>query len=528
MMSSNNPLVTVGIPTFNRPEGLESTLKCILGQTYKNLEIIVSDNCSTDSRVEEVVNKYTAVDSRVSFFKQAQNISIVPNFQFLLDKASGEYFMWAADDDSWDENFIETCLDGLERNEDAVLCIGNVKIVNLKAEHTDTALDRGFMQSNLYRRFFEWIKSSGETKYFFCGLYRTKIAQKIKFPGYWGGDHMFLLELLSYGKFLFLQSQTTFYYFRGGSSTNADRIKKAFNVKSRYFYSEAYVFRYIYQHMGFSNLSFLQKFFLLLVNSVALVFNTDKILYYALIKKVFMDFKNKIKKLLGSRRKHKLSYNQDGLSTVHNAGFMKDPEFAAAERQGAQTGSWSNIHWRVHTILWAANHCLKIPGDFVECGTNKGGFAKAILSYVNLNQSGKKFYLLDTFEGLDASQLTAEELDAGKKEHFENVYLNCYEQVVQTFSAYPYVKIIKGRVPDTLSQVDAGQISFLSIDMNAVVPEIEALNFFWDKLSTGGIVVLDDYGYVTCDSQYKAHNEWAKSKGVKILTIPTGQGLIIK
>lgn len=218
----------------------------------------------------------------------------------------------------------------------------------------------------------------------------------------------------------------------------------------------------------------------------------------------------------------------DGLTTVHNTGFMLREDFKKAQHAGASTGSWSNIHWRVHTILWAANHCKNIEGDFVECGTNKGGFARAILEYIDFTGLGKMFYLLDTFEGLVEELMTEKEKEGGRKESFSNAYKYCYDEVVKTFEAFPFVKIIKGIVPDTLEKVKSDKIAFLSIDMNSVVPEIAALNFFWDKLSTGGIIVLDDYAYVTYNVQYEAHNKWAAEKGIEILTIPTGQGLIIK
>ena len=237
---------------------------------------------------------------------------------------------------------------------------------------------------------------------------------------------------------------------------------------------------------------------------------------------------NKINEILNLSPKPKITYNQDGLTTVHNAGFMHDAGFIKAEKAGASTGSWQMIHWRVHTILWAARHCTNIEGDFVECGTNKGGFARAILEYIDLSVTGKNFYLLDTFEGLPEKLLTDQEKQAGKKEHFANVYTNCYEQVLQTFANFPFVKIIKGTVPDTLENVTADRIAFLSLDMNSVVPEIAALHYFWNKLSTGGMIVLDDYAFVTCDLQYEAHNKWADEKGIKILTLPTGQGLIVK
>ncbi len=102
--------VSVGIPTFNRPQGLYRTLQSITQQTYKNLEIIVSDNATEGSEVEKIAQEFIAKDPRVRFFKQPKNLGPTPNFQFLLKKATGDFFMWAADDDQWDHNFIEVCV----------------------------------------------------------------------------------------------------------------------------------------------------------------------------------------------------------------------------------------------------------------------------------------------------------------------------------------------------------------------------------------------------------------------------------
>jgi len=111
--SENQPLVSVGIPTYNRPEGLKRTLECITGQTYENLEIIVSDNCSSDPKVEAVVKEFQKQDNRIQYFRQTENFGMGYNFKFVLEKAIGEYFMWAADDDQWDNLYISTCLNEL-------------------------------------------------------------------------------------------------------------------------------------------------------------------------------------------------------------------------------------------------------------------------------------------------------------------------------------------------------------------------------------------------------------------------------
>jgi len=64
--------------------------------------------------------------------------------------------------------------------------------------------------------------------------------------------------------------------------------------------------------------------------------------------------------------------------------------------------------------------------------------------------------------------------------------------------------------------------------MNTAVPEIAAMDYFWDKMVSGAMIVLDDYGYPGCLNQKIEHDKWATSKDVKILSLPTCQGLIIK
>lgn len=105
----HQPLVSVGIPTYNRPEGLRRTLKCITQQTYKNLEIIISDNNSSNSEVIKVLEEFRERDNRIKYFRQKENIGAAKNFNFVLKKATGIYFMWAADDDEWEEEFIKFC-----------------------------------------------------------------------------------------------------------------------------------------------------------------------------------------------------------------------------------------------------------------------------------------------------------------------------------------------------------------------------------------------------------------------------------
>jgi len=295
-MQQNTPLVTVGIPTYNRPEGLERTLACIIKQTYVNLEIIVSDNCSSKPEVLSVLQKYTDLDKRITYYIQERNISLVPNFQFLLDKATGDYFMWAADDDHWDLNFIEVCVSEMELRKDVVLSMTDIKIVDENGAQRPAKLNRSFMQRSLFSRSFNFVKSSMENKYFLCGLYRVSSVKNVPFHNSWGGEHLFLYETITKGKFLYIRNKSVFYYFQGGSSKTIASIRSAFNIKSRFYFFDGYILKYPFYQFRFKHLSFFKKIGLVFTNWTGLIFNEDYILYYILIKKPVRSFINLFRK----------------------------------------------------------------------------------------------------------------------------------------------------------------------------------------------------------------------------------------
>ena len=294
-MQDSTPLVTVGIPTFNRPEGLEITLACITAQAYSNLEIIVSDNCSTRTEVLTVIKKYADNDKRITYYIQQTNISLVPNFRFLLDKAKGKYFMWAADDDKWGPDFIARCVQAMEDNTDVAISITAMDIFDKNNVVSPGKLNRSFLQPGLFNRCFSFIKSSMPNKFFLCGLYRSSMVKDVPFHNSWGGEHLFLYETITRGKFLLLEGPPSFHYYEGGSSKTNASIRKAFNIKSRFYFLDAYIFKYLTYQFGFKHISFIKKLGLFFSNAAALVFNEDYILYYILVKKPARALLNKFK-----------------------------------------------------------------------------------------------------------------------------------------------------------------------------------------------------------------------------------------
>jgi O-methyltransferase len=224
------------------------------------------------------------------------------------------------------------------------------------------------------------------------------------------------------------------------------------------------------------------------------------------------------------------SYNSDGLITWHNCDFKNDPRFRKAYMAGERTKSWkgADIHWRAYVACWAADQVRQLEGDFVECGVNRGGLARAVVEYVDFKHVNRTFYLLDTFRGLSEKYISEEERKRGFTPTMGGYYEECYDDVVETFREFSNVSIIRGTVPDTLSQVRATKVCYLSIDMNCAEPEIAAIDFFWAKLVPGAFVVLDDYGWQGHILQKQAFDQFAERQGVHVLSLPTGQGLLVK
>jgi glycosyltransferase involved in cell wall biosynthesis len=108
MTHHNLPLVTIGIPTYNRADGyLTEALESALNQTYENIEIVISDNASTD-HTSELIKSYH--DSRIRYYKHDENIGAHNNFNYCLEQATGRYFLMLHDDDKIDRDFLETCM----------------------------------------------------------------------------------------------------------------------------------------------------------------------------------------------------------------------------------------------------------------------------------------------------------------------------------------------------------------------------------------------------------------------------------
>ena len=126
---STNPLVSIGLFLYNGDRFLAAAIESILNQTFKDFELIISDNCSTD-RSEEICRKYAAQDDRIRYYRADRNMGAGWNLRNVYFKATGKYFKWAAHDDMIQPDFLRLCVDALEADDSLVVAHTLTRVID--------------------------------------------------------------------------------------------------------------------------------------------------------------------------------------------------------------------------------------------------------------------------------------------------------------------------------------------------------------------------------------------------------------
>ena len=142
---SDPPTVSIGLPVYNGERHIREALDSLLAQTYRDFELIVSDNASTDATAE-ICRVYAARDQRIRYVRNPTNIGANPNFRRVLDLARGRYFKWAACDDVCHPTYLGRCVEMLEADRSLVLCHSRTVLVDEEGRPVpDEAIARGYL-----------------------------------------------------------------------------------------------------------------------------------------------------------------------------------------------------------------------------------------------------------------------------------------------------------------------------------------------------------------------------------------------
>ena len=224
--------VSIGLPVFNGEKFLQKCLDSLLVQTFENFELIISDNASTD-KTSQICEDYSRKDDRIRYIRQKNNIGMIQNFNFVLQEAKYEYFMWIGSDDYVLPNFLKKNIEILMLNEHVVGSIS--KIDRFGMDFNSNAIDSTFANLikkirlrfrsrdtlSLYGTYEERVRSflKRSTCQIIYGVFRTnQLRKSIIYEPFVGIDWAEILSVLKYGNF-HVVDEVLMYIYEGGAST---------------------------------------------------------------------------------------------------------------------------------------------------------------------------------------------------------------------------------------------------------------------------------------------------------------------
>lgn len=201
---TNDPLVSILIPTYNRASLISDAIESAIKQTYNNIEIIISDNNSEDN-TEEICKQYVGKDNRIKYYKQNQNIGLINNTNFLIEKVKGDFIVWLCDDDWLDKDYVEKCIKFLVKNPDYSFVSPRTILYKPNKKKIKTCDFINLESKNIESRLASFIK-----KFPFAdiatGVFRKKIIDEMFktdntfYKNRYGEDSIFIIKYLFAGK----------------------------------------------------------------------------------------------------------------------------------------------------------------------------------------------------------------------------------------------------------------------------------------------------------------------------------------
>ena len=213
-----NTKVSIGMPVYNSEKWVAATIESLLSQTYENTEIVISDNCSTDSS-GSIISDYARMDKRIKYHRNDRNIGVNGNYNLVFQKSTGTYFKWASSNDLCHPQYIEKCVDILDSNADVVLCYPKTFLLfeNDSLEEYEDNLN--LTEECACMRLRHVLNKVGLNNAMNGLIRRDALAQTRLHLPYLGSDLNLLVELALLGKLFELPDRMFFRRMDGESAT---------------------------------------------------------------------------------------------------------------------------------------------------------------------------------------------------------------------------------------------------------------------------------------------------------------------
>lgn len=216
------PLVSVCIPTYNRAAGLRRAVEAVQEGDFHDVEIIISDNASSDD-TETVARALAAADPRIRYFRHERNQGPTRNFEFAREQARGKYFVWCGDDDYFAPDYLRRCVAEMEGDAGLMLASG------LGAYHRGDGVV--VYHGNVLQlespspvaRVAHYLFKVRDNSVFY-GVYRREAVAPCHLPNTLGGDWVWLADILLRGRARILPDVAVFRRFGDSTSSSHARI----------------------------------------------------------------------------------------------------------------------------------------------------------------------------------------------------------------------------------------------------------------------------------------------------------------
>jgi glycosyltransferase involved in cell wall biosynthesis len=201
--------VAVGVPVRNGAVFLERALRAIVGQTHRNLEIVISDNASTD-RTAEIGAAFAREDSRIRYIRQPVAIPADYNFRFAFEQCDSDWFMWASHDDLRDANYVETLLSGFASHPRAPLTFTDTDVYSSHTRWSDpvpSVTEVSPIDGVPFPERHALVVANGAAQFY--GLFRTEILRTYRWPRIpHGHDWLILHWAAAFGDIAYVPGST--------------------------------------------------------------------------------------------------------------------------------------------------------------------------------------------------------------------------------------------------------------------------------------------------------------------------------
>lgn len=245
--SQATPRVSIGVPTYKRPDMLRRALQSIAQQDFKDIEVIVGDNDMGSNAGAVVAEAFQSLIPNLVYCKHAQNIGGTANFMHCLAVARSEYFMWLADDDElYGPGYIRSLVEVLDANPDAATAAAKWKLMR-SPNSGEVQPARDYQSAWWLLRVFKFVWKADDD--FFYGIHRTPLLRKARMVNYWPINaaiasnltYTYLIDLVIQGRVIRLSDENSLWINHAyttkdhtgetiGRSVNLSYVLKRLNV----------------------------------------------------------------------------------------------------------------------------------------------------------------------------------------------------------------------------------------------------------------------------------------------------------